>query len=109
YEYSGKIMWRYRMGGLLPSWNNFNDPMNDVSRPIQMGPIWADVKHRSGMPINNMVWINDPPDSSYPACIAVKCASLQSPDAAEAYLRKTREAVMVDGKNISKQNVLLDI
>jgi hypothetical protein len=40
YEYSGKIKWRYRMGGLLPDWSSFSDPMNDVSRPIQMGPFW---------------------------------------------------------------------
>lgn len=109
YEYSGLIVWKYRMGGLLPNWKGFNDPINTVEKPIQMGPVWMEAHHISGMPINNRIWFDNPPESSYPACIAVKCAEIQSPDAAEAYLRRAREAVMVEGKNISKQEVLLDL
>lgn len=109
YAYSGQIMWRYRMGGLISNWNHYNDPMNNVSRPIQMGPVWMEAKHLSGMPIDSLLWHNNPPESSYPACLAVKCATLQSPDAAELYLRKTREAVMIGGKNIGNQEILIEI
>ena len=97
------------MGGLLPDWNTFNDPLNSVSRPQQMGPLWMEAKHISGMPIQHSVWVENPPKSSFPACIAVKCATLQSADATEAYLRRCREAVMLDGKNIAEQQVLLGI
>lgn len=107
YEYSGSIVWKYRMGGLLPNWQGFNDPMNTVERPIQMGPVWMEAQHISGMPINHRIWFDNPPESSYPACMAVKCAGLESPDASEAYLRRLREAVMVEGRNISKQEELL--
>jgi predicted DsbA family dithiol-disulfide isomerase len=61
------------------------------------------------MPIKDTIWIHDPPTSSYPACIAVKCAALQSPEAAENYLRRLREAVMLEAKNISKEEVLLEV
>jgi putative protein-disulfide isomerase len=109
YEFAGKIKWQYVMGGLLPSWKNYNDEVNSVSRPIQMGPIWMQVNHVSGMPIPNKIWMVDPPASSYPACIAVKCAQLQSSEAGEIYLRLVREAIMIHEKNIAKQEVLIEV
>ena len=109
YEFEGSISWRYCMGGLIPSWTNYNDVSNNVTRPIQMGPIWMEASHNSGMPINNRLWVEDPPASSYPACIAFTCANAQSFDAGEKYLRMLREAVMMHGKNISKEIVLTDI
>lgn len=108
YEFSGKIRWRYRMGGLLPDWNSYNDPMNAVSRPLQMGPVWMEARYVSGMPIQDRIWYEDPPTSSYPACIAVKCAELQSVEVGEQYLRCIREAVMLEGRNIAKNEVLID-
>src|SRR4051812_7028555 len=70
--------WNYRMGGLLPSWNNFHDNENAVSRPIQMGPVWMHAGQIAHKPIAHQLWMTEPPASSYPACIAVKCAQLQS-------------------------------
>ncbi len=109
YAFSGKIKWRYRMGGLIPSWDSFSDPMNSISRPLQMGPLWLEAKHRSGMPIHDRVWFENPPKSSIPACLAVKTAELQSPVAAEQYLRAVREAVMLQGRDISERKVLLEV
>lgn len=105
YDYEGQITYRYCMGGLLPSWNNYTDAVNNVSRPIQMGPVWMHAKQLSGMPIEHNVWMADPPSSSYTACIAVKSVGLQSPKAEELYLRLMREAIMLKGKNIGKQEV----
>ncbi|OKL40491.1 DsbA family oxidoreductase [Pontibacter flavimaris] len=106
YAYQGRLKWRYRMGGLIPNWDSFNDPMHAISRPLQMGPLWMEARHTSGMPIKDKVWFDNPPASSYPACIAVKAAELQSPVAAETYLRKVREAVMLHGQNIAEWQVL---
>lgn len=108
-EFEGTLNIRYKMSGLISDWKNFTDPVNNVSRPIQMGPVWMEAKHITGVPINDLVWINDPPSSSYPSCIAVKTAALQSPAAEVLYLRKVREAVMIDGRNISRQETLLAI
>jgi putative protein-disulfide isomerase len=53
------------------------------------------------------LWMKDPPASSYPACIAVKCAQLQSRHYGEQYLRMLRETVMLNGINIARQDVLV--
>ena len=109
YEFQDVMVFRYVMGGLLPSWQNYNDPMFSVSRPMQMGPVWHEASLASGMEIYDKIWVEDAPASSYPACIAVKSAELQSPQAGVKYLRMAREAVMLHGKNIARQEVLTDI
>lgn len=109
YQLRGKLRYRYAMAGLLPDWKYFHDSLNSVSRPLQMGPVWMHAKELSRMPVNYKIWMTDPPSSSYPACVAVKCAELQSATAAEQYLRMLREAVMIHEQNISKKEVLLEI
>jgi len=100
---------QYYMCGLISSWENYHDTLNAVSKPIQMGSIWLQAKQLSGTYIDDKIWFKDPPASSYPACIAVKSAALQSKEAEELYLFKLREAVMVHGKNIAKKEVLMEI
>lgn len=109
YEYNGQVNWRYCMGGLLPGWNNYHDEINSVSRPIQMGPVWMHAQYVSGMPMDANIWMRDAPASSYPACIAFKNASMQSDAAGKRYLRLLREAVMIRGENIARENVLTEI
>lgn len=109
FEFAGKINFRYCMGGLLPGWKNFHDPVNSVSRPLQMGPVWMHASQLSGMPMDHIIWMKDPPASSYPACIAFKCVQLQSPALADKFLRLLREAVMINGQNIAKPEVLAKI
>lgn len=98
----------YKMGGLLPSWKHFEDAAHSINRPGQMGPEWMHASHLSGVVINSQIWNTDPPSSSYPACIAVKCVQLQSEKYGEIFLRLLMEAAMVGGKNITKSQVLLD-
>ncbi|MCT7995769.1 DsbA family protein [Laspinema olomoucense] len=109
YEFGDRLVYRYSMGGLLRDWQQFSDPLNDISRPVQMGPVWIQVRHLTGMPINEGIWVKNPPTSSYPACIAVKAASQQGPDVGESYLRRLREAVMLEGRNIAQREVLLEL
>ena len=109
YEFGEQLAWRYRMGGMIADWSNYSDPINSISRPAQMGPVWMQVRHMSGMPLDDRLWIDDPPESSYPACIAFKAAEMQSPEAAERYLRRLREAAMMRRRNIARREVLLEI
>ncbi|HXB95871.1 MAG TPA: DsbA family protein [Puia sp.] len=104
----GAVKVKYKMGGLLPSWKHFRDASNAISRPTQMGPEWMHAAHLSGVTINSQLWITDPPASSYPACIAVKCAQLQSERYGESFLGLLWEAAMLAGKNIARNEVLLD-
>src|SRR5438128_964944 len=106
YEFQDQLAFRYVMTGLLPGWKNYSDPVYSVSKPMQMGPVWLEASETSGMPIYDRIWVEDPPASSYPACIAVKSMQLQSQTAAVKYLRRLRETVMLQGENIAKQTIL---
>jgi putative protein-disulfide isomerase len=106
YELEGIIRCRYCMTGMISSWDNYQDTLHSVSRPIQMGPVWMHASYVSGMPVHHRIWMEDPPSSSYLACIAVKCAELQSPQSGEKFLRMLREAVMLKGENIARIDVV---
>ena len=108
-EYAGQVRVVYRMGGLLETWENFFDSRNQIDRAEQVAPHWVEVAERSGMPIDERVWYEDPPSSTYPGCIAYKAAEAQDEAWAEAYLRRLREAVMTERRNISKESVLFDL
>lgn len=109
YTCAGRLTWRYRMGGMLSDWRSYHDPFNDISNPSQMAPQWLQVQELSGMPFDELVWHIDPPNSSYPACLAVKAAQRQGDAAAEQYLRRLREAVMLERRNIARPDILLTI
>lgn len=109
YEFGPQLGWRYVMGGMIPDWSRFHDPLNAVSRPAQMGPHWFQVRQLSSMPIDERIWNEDPPTSSYLPSIAVKAAEEQGLEAGEAYLRRLREAVMVERRNIARLEVLLTL
>jgi predicted DsbA family dithiol-disulfide isomerase len=108
-EFGAALDCRYRMAGMIADWNSYSDPLNSVSRPLQMGPIWREAQHLAGVAVDDRIWALDPPASSYPACLAVKAAELQSADAADLYLRRLREAVMTQRRNIARREVLLEL
>jgi putative protein-disulfide isomerase len=109
FEFKGRIKYRFCMAGLLPSWDNYNDSLNSVTRPLQMGPVWMHAKQLSGMPFEQNIWMQDPPSSSYPACIAVKAAALQSQQFEALFLRQLREAVMMRAENIARRPVIMAV
>ncbi|MBZ9796087.1 DsbA family protein [Mesorhizobium sp. ES1-4] len=109
YGFAGRIALRLRLGGMIGDWDRFSDPLNDIHRPTQMGPIWIQAGRITGMPLDPTIWARDPPASSWPSCLAVKAAGLQSAAAADVYLRRVREAVMVEGRNVAKEGVLVNI
>ena len=109
YEHGDQLAWRYRMAAMIAGWEDYADPLNSISRPAQMGPLWMQARQLSGMPIDDRIWAEDPPSSSYPACLAVKAAELQSAAAAERLLRRLREAVMVERRNVARGEVILAV
>lgn len=109
YEFGDQLAWGYRMGGMIADWSSYSDPLNDIGGPAQMGPQWFQVGRLTGMPIDARIWQEDPPSSSYLACIAVKAAELQGCEHGERYLRRVREAVMCERRNVTRREVLLAI
>jgi predicted DsbA family dithiol-disulfide isomerase len=74
-----------------------------------MAPHWFDVGQTAAMPIDPSLWHDDPPDSSYPACLAVKAAGLQGGRVGRAYLRLLREAAFLRKQNVARAETLLAV
>jgi len=98
-EYGDYIEIDYRMGGLLPDWS-YNS--GGISKPADVAHHWNEASLHYEMPIDGDVWLEDPLDSSYPSCIAMKAAQIQSHDKAVKFMRILREKLYLEKKNIAK-------
>ncbi|MBO9586410.1 MAG: DsbA family protein [Flavobacterium sp.] len=98
-EYGDYFEIDYRMGGLLPDWS-YNS--GGISKPSDVAHHWEEASLHYEMPIDGNVWIEDPLDSSYPSCIAMKAAQMQNKAKAVSFMRILREKLYLDKKNIAK-------
>ena len=109
FTFGDQLAWRHVLGGMIPDWKSYHDPLNEVHNPAQMAQQCYCAQQQTGMPLDERVWRADPPASSYPACLAVKAAERQGREAGEAYLRRVREAVMLGRRNVARGEVLMDL
>ncbi len=98
-EYGNEIEITYRMGGLLPDWSYDSGA---ISKPSDVAEHWDEVSKYYNMPMDGDVWLEDPLNSSYPPSIAFKAAQIQDEQKAIKFLRKIREMVFLEKKNITK-------
>lgn len=98
-EYGQQVAIEYHMGGLLPDWS-YNS--GGISKPSDVAGHWDEVSAHYQMPIDGDVWLEDPLDSSYPPSIAFKAAQMQDPQKALVFLRRIREMVFLEKKNITR-------
>lgn len=103
-EYGNHVNIEYKMGGLLPSWDNFN--RFGITKPSDVAAHWEQVCSFYEMPINQNIWMEDPLPSSYPPSIAFKAAQIQDTGKAVLFLRRIREMVFFEKKNIIKKEFL---
>ena len=103
-EYAEHVSIEYKMGGLLPSWDNFN--RFGITKPSEVAAHWDQVCSFYDMPVNKNIWLEDPLPSSYPPSIAFKAAQLQDTGKAVIFLRRIREMVFLEKKNIIKKEFL---
>lgn len=106
YHYGDQVAFRHIYGGLLPTWEGFSAPGQGIHQPADVATHWAEVAEQYGQPINPQVWLTDPLPSSYPPSIA--CHLVREMDGAkeEAFLRRIREAVFLEARNIARADVL---
>lgn len=64
------------------------------------------VMESAGVPADPRVWLEDPPSSSYPACIAVHAVAEQADPG--PFLRRVREAVLLERRRMDSAAALLE-
>ena len=87
----------YVMGGLA---RRIDDPLAMLRKLL-------DVAAESAMPVDPRLWLEHPPASSYPVCLAVKAAAEQDLDG--AYLRRAREGLMCERRKLDNADALVDL
>jgi predicted DsbA family dithiol-disulfide isomerase len=87
----------YVMGGLA----------RRIADPLRMLREVLDVAAESAMPVDPRLWLEHPPASSYPACLAVKAAAEQGLDG--RYLRRAREGLMCERRKLDNADALVDL
>ncbi len=103
-EYGNYINIEYRMGGLLPEWEEYGK--GKINSPSDAAKHWEEVCEEHDMPLDGDIWIEDPLNSSYPPSIAFKAAQMQDTDKAILFLRRIKEMVFLEKKNIIKWEFL---
>lgn len=99
-EYGDHFEIDYHMGGLLPSWEVYGS--GGINGPLDVASHWEEAGDHYEMPIDGGVWFEDPLDSSYPPSIAVKAAELQGKPRGVTYMRRLREMLFLEKKNIAQ-------
>jgi 2-polyprenyl-6-methoxyphenol hydroxylase-like FAD-dependent oxidoreductase/predicted DsbA family dithiol-disulfide isomerase len=104
-EYGDYLQINYCMGGLLPSWVNYDK--GKIKNSQDAYEYWKSLANTYDMPVNPDVWKNDPLPSSYPPAIAFKAAQMQDIDKAVIYLRRLSELLFLKSINITDSSILL--
>jgi len=102
-EYGHILDIQYVMGGLLPSWK---DCKGKIQSPSDAASHWKEVADSFKMPLDAGVWTEDPLSSSFPPSIGFKAAQLQDEQKAQLFLRRVREMIFLEKKNIMKWRFL---
>ena len=89
---------RHVMGGLA----------REFGPPLPIVGAWLDAADASGMPVDPRLWLDHPPGSSYPACMAVKAAGEQGAEIEAAYLRRLREGWACGRRRLDSADALIN-
>jgi putative protein-disulfide isomerase len=111
-EFAGELRFEWVMGGLA---RRYGSEYRDEEGGIGSGPgcfadlmaHWLDVTAETGMPCDPRLWTSNPISSTYPACMAVKAASEQGPEAGYRYLRRLREGLLVERRKLDHAEALI--
>ena len=93
-----------KMGGLLPSWNEFESPDTSLSKEQFLSNLIHNQSKQYGADMDGDIWIEQPVQSSFPASIAYHAAKLQDTEKANKFLRTIREMLFIEKKDISTEN-----
>jgi predicted DsbA family dithiol-disulfide isomerase len=100
WEFEGELEFVWVMGGLARSYERAD--------MLQVISVWLIDAAEGGMPCDPRIWTENPLESTYPACQAVKAATEQGADAAYRYLRTLREGIMFERRKLDHAEALID-
>jgi putative protein-disulfide isomerase len=102
YEFAGKLEWTFVMGGLARSL-----PREAATRAALIEQ-WLRVSDDTSAPLDPLLWVDSPIESTYPACMAVKAAAELAEDGGYRYLRRLREALMCERRKLDRTEALVE-
>ncbi|MFN8216695.1 MAG: DsbA family protein [Solirubrobacterales bacterium] len=112
WEFEGELEVVLVMGGLA---RRFGTGYRDEEGAIGSGPDcfadlmshWLNVSGRTAMPCDPRIWTKNPIASTYPACTAVKAAAEQGSEPSLRYLRRVREGLFCERRQLDNPAALL--
>jgi putative protein-disulfide isomerase len=102
-EFGPDLSFEWIMGGLARDYEQEHEM--DYDRLLLH---WLDRAGESEMPIDPRLWKESPIRTTYPACMAVKAAAEQGPEAAERYLRALREGLLCFRRKLDTTEALVE-
>jgi predicted DsbA family dithiol-disulfide isomerase len=100
WEFDGELEYVWVMGGLARSYERAN--------LLEVVSQWLEDAAAGGMPCDPRIWTQNPLESTYPACQAVKAAAEQGWEAGSRYLRTLREGIMFERRKLDHADALID-
>jgi len=97
------------MGGLLENWDGFADTANGINGTADVAGHWREVGEHSRMPIDGTLWYDNPIESSFIPSRVFKVIHKQSPEIANTFLRRAREALFAFNQNIAQDDMLIEL
>lgn len=106
HRYGHHVTLRHVYGVLLPGWTGFADPGAGIFGPADVPAHWDEAARATGQPIDSSVWLTDPVTSTVPAAAALLRVRAAAPALEGRYLRRLRELVFAEARNIARADVL---
>lgn len=112
WEFGDSLSVRLVMGGLARSYGpSYRDEEGRIGAGADcfsdLMAHWLDVTAESGMPCDPRLWTEAKITSTYPVCMAVIAAREQGADAALAFMRRAREALLTERKKLDFADALI--
>jgi protein-disulfide isomerase-like protein with CxxC motif len=101
-DFANELDWTFVMGGLGRSLAR--EPAVCADMIVE----WLRVSAETQVPLDPLLWVENPISSTYPACMAVKAAAEQASDGGYRYLRRLRESLMCDRRKLDQLEALIE-
>jgi putative protein-disulfide isomerase len=101
-EFGSGLDWTFVMGGLGRSL------AREPAARAAMIEEWLRVTAETQAPLDPLIWLDGPLESTYPACMATEAAAEQAPDGGYRYLRRLRESLLCDRRKLDHAEALVD-